>query len=305
MKSIKAFTLIELLVVISIIASLLSILTPALSKARNQARITVCLASERQIGTSVAMYQCEYKGYVPVILNRWIMGVSGYGAENAFLSVALRGYDPQTRSWPSGIADPSLNWSSVDYETYVEKNLPKYYVCPFIRNSQKGIYNAKVAGTLMGITRAPVTYCYTTEGYRESYEPGMWERSAANPSKPPYTPYRLGFPHGWAKYGALPWNRYHELQSSGVSATPEQIKKQPVKWDSNSIRRVGGGSPSNVTALMCTAGEHDHWAATSTPTNGLGIYERDSHKRGKTGGTNALFLDGHVDWVPGTQIGWR
>jgi prepilin-type N-terminal cleavage/methylation domain-containing protein/prepilin-type processing-associated H-X9-DG protein len=52
-----AFTLIELLVVISIIALLISILLPSLSRARDQGKGVVCLARLHEFGTALASYE--------------------------------------------------------------------------------------------------------------------------------------------------------------------------------------------------------------------------------------------------------
>src|SRR4051794_25131728 len=60
------FTLVELLVVIGIIAVLISILLPSLSKAREAAKRTQCLSNLRQIGIYLNMYANMYNQQVPL-----------------------------------------------------------------------------------------------------------------------------------------------------------------------------------------------------------------------------------------------
>src|SRR5256885_2755904 len=56
LRGAPAFTLIELLVVVAIIALLISILLPALARAREQGKITVCLANLRSHGQACMTY---------------------------------------------------------------------------------------------------------------------------------------------------------------------------------------------------------------------------------------------------------
>ncbi len=72
MKPAKAcFTLIELLVAVAIIAILAALLLPALSRARETARIAVCMNNIRQLGLAQHIYAADYDG-VPAAGKEWI-----------------------------------------------------------------------------------------------------------------------------------------------------------------------------------------------------------------------------------------
>ena len=60
------FTLVELLVVIGIIALLVSVLLPALNKARVAAVQAACLSNHRQLMQGILQYTNEYRGHYPM-----------------------------------------------------------------------------------------------------------------------------------------------------------------------------------------------------------------------------------------------
>lgn len=74
----RGFTLVELLVVISIIGLLISLLLPALSKARASAQGTQCLANIRQIGIGSRMYAMNNRETISTMYGSWARTLDDY-----------------------------------------------------------------------------------------------------------------------------------------------------------------------------------------------------------------------------------
>src|SRR5881392_1738822 len=64
-RVVQAFTLVELLVVIGIIAVLIGLLLPALTKAREQSNRTACLANLRSLAQGMLLYANDSRDWLP------------------------------------------------------------------------------------------------------------------------------------------------------------------------------------------------------------------------------------------------
>ena len=86
----------------------------------------------------------------------------------------------------------------------------------------------------------------------------------------------------------------------GTSKT-DASKRTYRQWTQGDVRRLRSVSMSETTVAFCAQGES---MLGDQPVGRVGWANPQSHRRGGEGGTNAIFADSHVDWVPGTRIGW-
>jgi len=115
MKTKKGFTLIELLVVISIIALLVSILMPALGRAKQMAKSVVCLFNTKQMGLGFNLYSDDNndslgEGVV------WEKQSLGYVDQGHFWPNEIGPYcQGQKDIWLCPAADKTSNSEAVEY----------------------------------------------------------------------------------------------------------------------------------------------------------------------------------------------
>ena len=125
-----AFTLVELLVVIGIIAILVGILLPTLSRARESAKKTACLSNLKQLGDAFRLYAAGNKDAMPIgavgnntlstlekqfsYVVKWDNGSAVTMVSMSHLALAGLSKSPQTYYCPSEESDPLFIYNSPD-----------------------------------------------------------------------------------------------------------------------------------------------------------------------------------------------
>ncbi len=165
-----AFTLIEILVSIAVIALLVGILVPYLSKARAQAKRAVCQSRLRVLGQGMSMYAHENRdfmmpGRMPKVDNeRWSVGIEG-GIKYRPTFLAMMGSevgvapfdDPQKKKGPGGKRKDRFG-ELADRQNYSSNT----YLCPVVpewtdeRNGAFG-YNYQFLGNARLYDREQIT----------------------------------------------------------------------------------------------------------------------------------------------------
>lgn len=104
----SGFTLIELLVVIAIVAILASLLLPALSAARRQALLVVCIGNQKQQSLALSLYLNDNRGGFPAAIGE--MPASFYD-QTGFRADWIRWQDFRL---PSSVSNLALNRNQMD-----------------------------------------------------------------------------------------------------------------------------------------------------------------------------------------------
>jgi prepilin-type N-terminal cleavage/methylation domain-containing protein/prepilin-type processing-associated H-X9-DG protein len=150
----RAFTLVELLVVIGIIALLISILLPSLSRAREAASRTKCLSNVRMIGIAMLMYTNDNKGYFP----------AGSGLNAQFQEDYVYWQQPPASTW-----DP-VNFNASNPRSLDNGALVRYmgshfnpanWLCPSddpSTHASLGSYTLLVTGSNVTVGAYPYSY---------------------------------------------------------------------------------------------------------------------------------------------------
>jgi prepilin-type N-terminal cleavage/methylation domain-containing protein/prepilin-type processing-associated H-X9-DG protein len=262
------FTLVELLVVIGIIALLISILLPALSKAKEQANMVKCLAQVRTLSQAAMLHAQDHKQHLPLAGLQWhipSMTPNGLGDPGRSKFIYFQeGNNAFPVPLTAALLIPlnvkfNLNSSTALQQDFQKEEIQKYFRCP--------------SDTV--------------------FDWGFTQRGPGYPS--PAAPPGTGLPGGFWERMSYTFNE-SVLGYRDWSTTTPRCNVTKVKRTAQ-VMLFGDGRPRSLSTgdRWFTIFDRENW--TLYDYERLSGYSRSFDRDRHRGRMNVVYVDGHADTI--------
>jgi len=203
----QAFTLVELLVVIGIIALLISILLPALQKAREQAKTVQCASNMKQIGIAIAMYAGDNKGKMVVGQEHEMTGFGGPLCAGANPSGGQAHWDGFDELWyRKYVTHSARNAGNPTFIHPTDTNMANGAYDCFFPSAERGVFACPNQEPTAG-ANTPFTvnhhYAFNFEAIPTQNAQGQPDHRRNLPGNPPYWRQQMAIPYSYLRPGKI------------------------------------------------------------------------------------------------------